>query len=119
MRPSLFITVYSALVAQVAFCQKVFINQVPAYTQLPACAELPLSTIVRGMVSGCGDNHQTTSYGCFCFSSSAKFDRDISTAVASRCTSNPQEAAASALSVFNSYCHLLSSPAGMFICVAS
>ncbi|OBT89652.1 hypothetical protein VE02_01794 [Pseudogymnoascus sp. 03VT05] len=111
MRPSLFMTIYLALVAQVALCQKVYINQVPEYSQLPACAEVPLSTIVRNMVSGCGDNHQTTSCGCFCISSSAKFDRVIGTDVASRCTDNPQEAAASAFSVFDSYCHLLSSPA--------
>jgi hypothetical protein len=70
------------------------------------------------MVSGCGDNQLTTSYGCFCVSSSAKFDRVIGTAVESRCTDSPQEAAASALSVFDSYCHLLSVPAGMFIRVA-
>lgn len=119
MRPSLFITICLASVAQVALCQKVYINQVPEYSQLPACAEVPLSTVVRNMVSGCGDNHQTTSYGCFCVSSSAKFDRVIGSAVASRCTDSPQEAAASALSVFDSYCHLLSSPAGMFIRVAS
>ncbi|KFZ07273.1 hypothetical protein V501_06616 [Pseudogymnoascus sp. VKM F-4519 (FW-2642)] len=111
MMPSFFIAIYLASVAQVAFCQKVYINQVPEYSQLPACAEVPLSTIVRNMVSGCGDNHQTTSYGCFCVSSSAKFDRVIGTAVASRCTDSPQEAAASALSVFDSYCHLLSVPA--------
>ncbi|OBT53601.1 hypothetical protein VE04_05158 [Pseudogymnoascus sp. 24MN13] len=111
MRPSLFIAIYLTSVAQVALCQKVYINQVPEYSQLPACAEVPLSTIVRNMVSGCGDNHQTTSYGCFCVSSSAKFDRVIGTAVASRCTDSPQEAAASALSVFDSYCHLLSVPA--------
>ncbi|OBT99786.1 hypothetical protein VE01_02089 [Pseudogymnoascus verrucosus] len=111
MRPSLFIAIYLTSVAQVALCQKVYINQVPEYSQLPACAEVPLSTIVRNMVSGCGDNHQTTSYGCFCVSSSAKFDRVIGTAVASRCTDSPQEAAASALSVFDNYCHLLSVPA--------
>ncbi|OBT44275.1 hypothetical protein VE00_05414 [Pseudogymnoascus sp. WSF 3629] len=45
------------------------------------------------------------------FGNSAKFDRVIGTAVASRCTDSPQEAAASALSIFDSYCHLLSSPA--------
>lgn len=46
--------------------QSLFINSLPEYSVLPACAERPLSTIVRDMRYGCGDGKQTTSYSCFC-----------------------------------------------------
>lgn len=89
--------------------QRVFIDGQPAYKQLPPCAEVPLSGIVRDMRSGCGDGQKTTSYNCFCTASSSKFSSIISTAVASSCaaknTVDPVSAASSALDVFNSYCH--------------
>ncbi|KAI1456515.1 hypothetical protein F4805DRAFT_458721 [Annulohypoxylon moriforme] len=86
--------------------QQIFINKVPAYSSLPHCAELPLSFIVRDMASGCGDGSKTTSYSCFCTASSSKMDGIISTAVASRCSTGPTNAATQALDVFSSYCNL-------------
>ncbi|KAK3984758.1 hypothetical protein QBC44DRAFT_385478 [Cladorrhinum sp. PSN332] len=77
--------------------QKIFINQLPEYSQLPSCAEPPLSTIVRNMASGCGDGGKTTSYACFCASSSAEFESIISKAVASKCAPAFPDATASAL----------------------
>ncbi|KAK4174863.1 hypothetical protein QBC36DRAFT_191281 [Triangularia setosa] len=86
--------------------QRIFINQVPEYSELPPCAEAPLSNVVRNMVSGCGDGGKTTSYNCFCASSSTKFESIISRVVASKCLPVEPEATASALAVFGSYCHL-------------
>ncbi|OCK82652.1 hypothetical protein K432DRAFT_441457 [Lepidopterella palustris CBS 459.81] len=69
------------------------------------CAELPVSNIVRGMASGCGDGGQTTSFTCFCSDSSSQFVNIISTAVQSKCSS-ADGAANQALDVFASYCRL-------------
>lgn len=86
--------------------QSIFINQVPEYSQLQACALGPVSQIVRDMVSGCGDGGRTTSYDCFCVSSSTKFESIISKAVATKCMPTTTDGAPSALAVFDSYCHL-------------
>ncbi|KAK4679501.1 hypothetical protein QC764_204724 [Podospora pseudoanserina] len=94
------------LVVTATTAQRIFINQVPLYSSLPPCAEAPLSNIVRNMVSGCGDGGRTTSYSCFCASSSIKFESIISRAVSSKCVPSEPEATASALAVFDSYCHL-------------
>ncbi|KAK0662472.1 hypothetical protein QBC41DRAFT_285195 [Cercophora samala] len=105
MRTSL-LPLLAAWVALPATAQRIFINQVPAYSQLPPCAEAPLSNVIRNMVSGCGDGGRTTSYSCFCVSSSAKFESIISRVVSSKCMPSEPEATASALAVFDSYCHL-------------
>ncbi|KAI0180734.1 hypothetical protein GGR52DRAFT_566992 [Hypoxylon sp. FL1284] len=89
-----------------AEAQRHFIDEVPAYKDLPVCAEIPVSLIVRDMASGCGDNSQTTSYSCFCTASSSKMDHILSTAVASRCSTGPVSAPSVALDVFASYCDL-------------
>ncbi|PKS08636.1 hypothetical protein jhhlp_005023 [Lomentospora prolificans] len=86
------------------YCQRIFINQVPEYSQLPVCAEVPLSQIVRNMVSGCGDGGRTTSYDCFCVASSTRFAKVISTAVASKCPAD--DGVSAALEVFDSFCQL-------------
>ncbi|KAJ4288601.1 hypothetical protein N0V90_011838 [Kalmusia sp. IMI 367209] len=78
---------------------------VPEYDLLEPCAENEVSTIVRNMNYGCGDGSRTTSYACFCYQSSAKYSRMISTRVTSACTkSSGQEN--SALEVFSKYCQL-------------
>jgi hypothetical protein len=87
--------------------QKVYIDTVPGYTQLPACAEVPLSTIVRDMNAGkCGDGGKETSFSCFCRTSSTVLNSYISEAVSSRCMPQLPDATAQALAVFDSYCHL-------------
>ncbi|KAI1135790.1 hypothetical protein F5Y05DRAFT_415790 [Hypoxylon sp. FL0543] len=102
LRSLLFHLLFAALAAG----QSTFINNIPAYTLLPHCAEVPLSFIVRDMVSGCGDHQKTTSYSCFCTPSSSKMNGYISTAVASRCSTGPVTAASQAMDVFASYCAL-------------
>ncbi|KAI6091715.1 hypothetical protein F4821DRAFT_225431 [Hypoxylon rubiginosum] len=92
--------------ATLVAAQRIFINQVPAYSSLPTCAEVPLSFIVRDMASGCGDGSKTTSYSCFCTDRSSKMNSIISTAVASRCSTGPISAATEAVEVFASYCGL-------------
>jgi len=82
----------------------IFIDAVPSYKDLSACAELPLKTIVRNMVGGCGDNSEMTSYDCFCVSSYSKFSWDISTAVVSNCGSELAAQATGAVAVFQEYC---------------
>ncbi|KAK3904056.1 hypothetical protein C8A05DRAFT_14042 [Staphylotrichum tortipilum] len=81
-----------------------YINQVPAYSSLPSCAERPLSTIVRGMARGCGDHNAVTSYDCFCTSSSSFFSSVISSSVAEECGAAASVEAA--LGVFGEYCAL-------------
>ncbi|OCL09865.1 hypothetical protein AOQ84DRAFT_403354 [Glonium stellatum] len=83
----------------------IFINQVPEYSLLSSCPEARLSTVVRDMYSGCGDNKMTTSYACFCYQSSAIFSSIISEAVMVTC-SNDTAGATTALEVFSSYCEL-------------
>ena len=85
--------------------QQVFINQIPAYSSLDACAEPPLSSIVRDMYSGCGDGGRTTSYSCFCTESSSHMASVISTAVLAHCPGSTTDAA-SATTVFHAYCQL-------------
>ncbi|KAF2641823.1 hypothetical protein P280DRAFT_286156 [Massarina eburnea CBS 473.64] len=85
----------------------IFINQVPQYDALSSCAEGPLRTIVRFMSYDCGDDKQTTSYACFCFSSSAKVSSRIDTMVAKACTQEEERGQnASAVEVFDKYCQL-------------
>ena len=87
--------------------EKIYIDTVPEYAKLPACAEIPLSTIVRDMHAGkCGDGGKETSFSCFCGTSSTMFNSYISEAVSSRCMPQLPNATAEALAVFGSYCHL-------------
>jgi hypothetical protein len=86
--------------------QSIYINQVSGYSQLPSCAEVPLSVIVRDMVSGCGDDGHTTSYSCFCSTSFVHFESCISTAVASTCSTSATAAVGQALQVFDNYCRV-------------
>lgn len=80
-----------------------WLNQASGYSALPTCAEIPISAIVRGMVSGCGDNKSATSYSCFCTASSSEFQSIIATSVAEECGSSGAQVA-SATSVFHEYC---------------
>lgn len=85
----------------------IYINALPAYSALPACAEAPLSNIVRNMWSGCGDGSQLTSFSCFCTDSYSKFSWEISTAVVGSCDSDSDDKeglASSAVGVFHEYC---------------
>jgi hypothetical protein len=89
--------------------QQIYINKIPSYSSLSACALNPISSIVRDMVSGCGDGSLTTSYACFCYTSSTDFTHIISTAVVENCTQatpTPQMQASSAVKVFSSCCQL-------------
>lgn len=101
------------LLASGVFTQNIFINQVPEYSAMPACAEAPVSAIVRDMDYGCGDGKHTTSYSCFCIDSSSHYDEVISSAVTSACTAiDASSAASEALDVFASYCKLGSGTSG-------
>ncbi|CAJ0548885.1 Ff.00g024980.m01.CDS01 [Fusarium sp. VM40] len=82
-----------------------WLNQLDSYDSLPYCAEGPISSIVRDMVSECGDGGRTTSYSCFCTRSSSKFENIIATAVAKECSHWGTEAS-SATSIFHEYCQL-------------
>lgn len=108
-------------VATTATAQSLFINSFPEYSALPACAEHPLSTIVRDMVNGCGDDQKTTSYSCFCTDSSSYFASVISTKVASECLPETTTAVAEALEVFDMYCALAGNSTGklFFTCPLS
>jgi hypothetical protein len=83
--------------------QSVFIDLIPAYKHLPPCAEVPLSTIVRDMDLGCGDGGKTTSWSCFCSTSSSQFAANISSIVQASCTAD-LPAVTAALGVFSTYC---------------
>jgi len=91
-----------------ALSQRIFIDQVPLYSSLSQCAETPLSTIVRDMVSGCGDGGHTTSYACFCTNSSSYFSSLISSQVSTNCKADSAAAAEAteAVEVFGSYCEM-------------
>ena len=92
--------------AYVSSCQQIFINNVPGYSELDtACAPPQLSTIVRDMYSGCGDQGQTTSYSCFCSVSSSYMESVISTAILSVCPGSTA-AVSSASAVFHDYCQI-------------
>ncbi|SPJ73216.1 uncharacterized protein FTOL_02946 [Fusarium torulosum] len=82
-----------------------WLNQLDSYDSLPYCAEGPISSIVRDMISGCGDGGRTTSYSCFCTRSSSRFESIIPTAVAKECSHWGSEAS-SAMSIFHEYCQL-------------
>ncbi|KAK1847625.1 hypothetical protein CCHR01_09717 [Colletotrichum chrysophilum] len=82
-----------------------YLDQADGYSALPSCAEVPISSIVRDMVSGCGDGGRTTSYSCFCTESSDRFSNIIATAVAKNCGQSNVEVA-SATQVFDAYCQL-------------
>jgi hypothetical protein len=79
-------------------------SQIPAYSLLETCAELAVSTIVRDMSNGCGDDSQYTSYACFCYESSAKFSSMIGAHVSSACNPKFPQQNSSAVEVFSSYC---------------
>src|SRR6266498_2872685 len=93
----------SALAASTVVAQSIYVNLVPEYSSLSSCAEVPVSSIVRDMVKGCGDGGDVTSYSCFCTDSSSHFRSLISTIVLEQCSGNASEAS-SAAAVFNSYC---------------
>jgi hypothetical protein len=82
------------------FAQSIWINEVPGYVSLPACAETRLSIIVRDMSSGCG---ASTSYACFCSASYSTMNTIIASAVYSDCYNGAD--ANSAVSVFATYCN--------------
>lgn len=82
----------------------VYIDLVSGYRDLSSCAEHPLSTIVRDMYKGCGDDSRLTSYTCFCTDSFSKFSFDISTEVLSQCGSGLAPQATRAVEVFTEYC---------------
>lgn len=86
--------------------QRLFIDAIPAYAELPVCAADQLRTIVKNMKSGCGDGSRTTSYSCFCTDSSSQFSQVISTKVASACLPETTTAVEAAADVFSSYCAL-------------
>ncbi|KAK7193788.1 hypothetical protein PSPO01_00461 [Paraphaeosphaeria sporulosa] len=86
---------------------RLFINQLPEYSSMADCAEPQVSTIVRNMENGCGDGSQTTSYNCFCHTSSSYFSNLIGSKVEKACKSdNPDTQKTSAVELFDSYCHL-------------
>lgn len=86
--------------------QRLFIDTIPAYSDLPVCAVDQLRTIVKNMADGCGDGSRTTSYSCFCTDSSSHFSQVISTRVASACLPETTTAVGAAADVFSSYCAL-------------
>lgn len=98
------------LLAQVALAAgqtKIFINTLSEYSSLADCAEPHVSTIVRDMVNGCGDGQKTTSYACFCYTSSSYYSSFIGAKVQKACATNsPSVQRASAVELFDSYCHL-------------
>ncbi|PYH83287.1 hypothetical protein BO82DRAFT_431034 [Aspergillus uvarum CBS 121591] len=81
-----------------------YINKVADYSSLSQCAVAPLSSVVRDMVSGCGDGGKYTSYSCFCTASSSEFNHIISSGVESNCGTNSENQVSTALAVFHSYC---------------
>jgi len=105
--------------ASLANPTSIYIDLVPGYKNLPACAELPVSTMIRNMWNGCGDDSRLTSFSCFCTDSYSKFSWDISTAVVASCGPGfAQAQATSAVSVFHNYCangttQLITAPSAM------
>jgi hypothetical protein len=82
---------------------RIFIDQVTDYQLLASCAEYEVSTVVRDMSAGCGDDQQTTSFACFCLMSSVIYRSKISSKVLKAC---PNETAqvTTATDVFHEYC---------------
>jgi hypothetical protein len=60
---------------------RLFINQLPEYSALAPCTEVPVSTVVRITSDGCGDGSQTISYHYFCRTSSSYFSSLIGSKV--------------------------------------
>nr|XP_036576995.1 uncharacterized protein CTRU02_13099 [Colletotrichum truncatum]KAF6783849.1 hypothetical protein CTRU02_13099 [Colletotrichum truncatum] len=103
---------YSQLLTVVSFsllvlCKNVTIDDVPGYSDLPACAQTPLSHMAQAMAAGCNKAGQKLSHSCFCTASSTQLSVIINDAVASNChemtnvTSNADQASV----VFSSYCN--------------
>ncbi|KAK6849488.1 hypothetical protein PG995_013321 [Apiospora arundinis] len=92
--------------------QRIFIDNLAGYRALPPCAERPVHVIVKDMASGCGDGQRTTSYGCFCSTSSTQFVSIISKEVAKRCLPDTATAVAQATDLFGSYCAIGSAANG-------
>lgn len=80
-----------------------WLDNVSGYDYLPSCVEGPLSSIVRGMVAGCG---RTSSYSCFCTASSEHFQSVIANSVATECGDSSGTEVASASAFFHQYCLL-------------
>jgi len=102
---TLVLFLFLAILTKASGPTKLFIDSVPEYDILEQCAENQVSSIIRNMNFGCGDGSQTTSYACFCYQSSAKFSRMVSTRVSSACTKSPGQDS-SAVEVFSKYCEL-------------
>ncbi|KAH9871926.1 hypothetical protein J1614_006184 [Plenodomus biglobosus] len=83
----------------------IFIDQVPDYDLLSSCAEEKVSNIVRNMASGCGDGSRTTSFACFCYTSSSYYDSVIGMDVRTACANDTAEES-KARHVFNEYCEI-------------
>ncbi|KAF2792552.1 hypothetical protein K505DRAFT_418372 [Melanomma pulvis-pyrius CBS 109.77] len=108
MGPTLVQTLVFVALAAVATASgptKIYINQVPEYTQLATCAEPEVSFIVRDMYFGCGDGSRTTSYACFCYQSSSRFSSMIENHVSTACPKDASQRTL-ALGVFSDYCQL-------------
>ncbi|CAI6336566.1 unnamed protein product [Periconia digitata] len=85
----------------------IFINQVPEYSSLSSCAANEVSTIVRNMKDGCGDGSRTTSFDCFCSTSSSHFASLIDTRVLDACSGESEAGQnGNAVDVFGKYCEL-------------
>ena len=111
----LFFLTIAFLMASVDAAQsaiRIFIDQVDAYSLLYSCAEREVSTIVRNMENGCGDEQRSTSYECFCSQSSTEYDGLIRAKVATACTNDITQVRAAA-HVFGKYCDLGKVQAGM------
>lgn len=102
-----------ASVAQATY----WINQAPLnsqYNALQSCAMSQVSTIIRGMSSGCGINPKTsyTSFDCFCTSSKQQLQWTLGQDVMNACSTDPGGDATaslqvtSAIQLYNSYCQL-------------
>ncbi|KAK8003830.1 26S protease regulatory subunit S10B [Apiospora arundinis] len=99
--------------------QRIFIDNLAGYRALPPCAERPVHVIVKDMASGCGDGQRTTSYGCFCSTSSTQFVSIISKEVAKRCLPDTATAVAQATDLFGSYCAIGSAANGTAVVMSS
>ncbi|KNG49565.1 hypothetical protein DDE82_004146 [Stemphylium lycopersici] len=105
VRASTTVLILFANMAATSGPTSIFIDQVEQYALLATCAELELSTIVRNMEYGCGDDSQYTSFTCFCYESSAKFSSIIGEHVSTKCPEDPSQNT-TALEVFSSYCEI-------------
>lgn len=92
----------------------IYIDSIPEYYSLSACAERPLSAIVRAMKSGCGDGSRTTSYACFCIDSSSHYNSLIGAQVSTSCAAEDGGQQNSAIGVFDRYCQIGVGTSGEF-----